>query len=94
MKDALSGPIDALLEGASSDTWPAIRNLLKRETESAVSGISSALSGFDIDEETRTNMITSLEDYARGVVEAKAREESGRVLIHMKDRSESSATLC
>lgn len=28
----------------------------------------------------------SLEDYARGAVEAKAREEAGRVLIRMKDR--------
>ncbi|XP_054784645.1 protein ROOT HAIR DEFECTIVE 3 homolog 1-like isoform X2 [Prosopis cineraria] len=86
LKEALSGPIEALLDGASSDTWPAIRNLLKNETESAISGFSTALSGFDMDEETRRNMATSLEDYARDVVEAKAREESGRVLIRMKDR--------
>ncbi|XP_028789782.1 protein ROOT HAIR DEFECTIVE 3 homolog 1-like [Neltuma alba] len=86
LKDALSGPIEALLDEANSDTWPAIRNLLKRETESAVSGFYTALSGFDMDEETRRNMTTSLEDYARGLVEAKAREESGRVLIRMKDR--------
>ncbi|KAI9109573.1 hypothetical protein K1719_019627 [Acacia pycnantha] len=86
LKDDLSGPIEELLDGANSDTWPAIRNLLKRETESAVSSFSTALSGFDMDEQTRRNMITSLEDYAKGVVEAKAREESARVLIHMKDR--------
>ncbi|KAI9109562.1 hypothetical protein K1719_019616 [Acacia pycnantha] len=86
LKDALSGPIEALLDGANSDTWPAIRNLLKRETDSAVSSFSTALSVFDMDEQTRRNMITSLEDYAKGVVEAKAREESARVLIRMKDR--------
>ncbi|XP_028756282.1 protein ROOT HAIR DEFECTIVE 3 homolog 1-like [Neltuma alba] len=86
LKDALSGPIEALLDEANSDTWPAIRNLLKRETESAVSGFYTALSGFDMDEETRRNITTSLEDYARGLVEAKAREESGRVVIRMKDR--------
>ncbi|KAF7843484.1 protein ROOT HAIR DEFECTIVE 3-like [Senna tora] len=86
LKEALSGPVEALLDGANSDTWPTIRKLLKREAESAVSGFSDALSGYDMDEETRQNMITHLEDYARGVVEARAREEAGRVLIRMKDR--------
>ncbi|XP_021294004.1 protein ROOT HAIR DEFECTIVE 3-like [Herrania umbratica] len=86
LNEALSGPVEALLDGASNETWPAIRKLLQRETESAISGLSSALSGFDMDEQTKDKMLTSLEDYARGVVEAKAREEAGRVLIRMKDR--------
>ncbi|KAF4399263.1 hypothetical protein G4B88_022346 [Cannabis sativa] len=86
LKEALSGPVEALLDGANSETWPAIRKLLRRETESAVSGLSNALSGFDMYEETRSKMLTNLEDYARGVVEAKAKEEAGRVLIRMKDR--------
>ncbi|TKY64371.1 ROOT HAIR DEFECTIVE 3-like 1 [Spatholobus suberectus] len=86
LKEALSGPVEALLDGASSDTWPSIRNLVRRETQSAVSGFSAALTGFDMDEETRQKMILSLEDYARGLVEGKAREEAGRVLIRMKDR--------
>ncbi|XP_004510375.1 protein ROOT HAIR DEFECTIVE 3 [Cicer arietinum] len=86
LKIALSGPVEALLDGANSDTWPSIRNLLKREIESSVLGFSAALNGFDMDEETRQNMILSLKDYARGVVEGKAKEEAGRVLIRMKDR--------
>ncbi|KAL2337962.1 hypothetical protein Fmac_012408 [Flemingia macrophylla] len=86
LKAALSGPVEALLDGANSETWPSIRSLLKRETESAVSGFSAALYGFDMDEETRKKMILSLEDFARGLVERKAREEAGRVLIRMKDR--------
>ncbi|KAK4269251.1 hypothetical protein QN277_022436 [Acacia crassicarpa] len=86
LKEALAGPVEALLDEANSDTWPAIRKLLWRETESAVSGFSAAISGYDMDEQTRQNMSTSLEDYARGVVEAKAKEEAGRVLIRMKDR--------
>ncbi|KAG5021310.1 hypothetical protein JHK85_017652 [Glycine max] len=86
LKQALSGPVEALLDGANSDTWPSIRNLFRRETESAVSGFSAALTGFDMDEETRQKIILSLEDYARGLVEGKAREEAGRVLIRMKDR--------
>lgn len=86
LKEALSGPVEALLDGASNETWPAIRKLLRRETEAAVSGLSDALSGFDLDEQTKDKMLASTKDYARGVVEAKAREEAGRVLIRMKDR--------
>lgn len=86
LKEALSAPVEALLDGASSETWPAIRKLLKRETESAVSGLSIALSGFDMYEESKNKMLESLKDYARGVVEAKAKEEAGRVLMRMKER--------
>ncbi|XP_057459098.1 protein ROOT HAIR DEFECTIVE 3-like [Lotus japonicus] len=86
LKEALSGPVETLLDGANSDTWPSIRKLLNRESESAVSGFSAALTRFDMDEQTRKNMIVSLEDYAKGVIETKAREEASRVLIRMKDR--------
>ncbi|KAE8659562.1 Protein ROOT HAIR DEFECTIVE 3-like protein 2 [Hibiscus syriacus] len=86
LNEAIAGPVEALLDGANNDTWPSIKKLLQRETESAVSGLSSALSGFDIDAETKEKMLSSIQDYARGVVEAKAREEAGRVLIRMKDR--------
>lgn len=88
LKEALSGPVETLLDGANSDTWPSIRKLLNRESESAVSGFSAALTRFDMDEQTRKNMIVSLEDYAKGVIETKAREEASRVLIRMKDRYE------
>ncbi|KAL2337758.1 hypothetical protein Fmac_012204 [Flemingia macrophylla] len=65
LKAPLSGPVEALLDEANSETWPSIRNLLKREVESAVSGFNAALAGFDMDEETRKKMILSLEDFAR-----------------------------
>ncbi|KAH0927299.1 hypothetical protein HID58_019555 [Brassica napus] len=83
---ALSGPVEALLDGANDETWPAIRKLLKREAELAVYGLSDALSGFDMDKETRNKMLTDLENYARGIVETKAKEEAGRALMRMKDR--------
>ncbi|KAJ6803042.1 protein ROOT HAIR DEFECTIVE 3-like [Iris pallida] len=83
---ALAEPVEALLDTASDDTWPAIRKLLQREAKSAVSGLCSALSSFDIDQVTLEKMSAKLEDYARSVVESKAREEAGRVLIRMKDR--------
>ncbi|KAL6563296.1 Cell wall protein rhd3 [Orobanche hederae] len=86
LNNALSGPVEALLDGASDDTWPSIRKLLRRETQIAITGFSSALAGFEMDDITKEKMILKLEDYARGIVESKAREEAGRVLIRMKDR--------
>ncbi|KAK1307515.1 Protein ROOT HAIR DEFECTIVE 3 [Acorus calamus] len=83
---ALAEPVEALLDAADDDTWPAVRELLKRETNSAVAGFSSALSPFEIDQITKEKMLATLEFYARNVVETKAREEAGRVLIRMKDR--------
>ncbi|KAL6005921.1 Cell wall protein rhd3 [Asimina triloba] len=85
LNGALVAPVEALLDAAGDDTWPSIKSLLKRETEKATSGLSSALSGFDIDQATFDKMLTKLENYARNVVETKAREEAGRVLIRMKD---------
>ncbi|KAI3759756.1 hypothetical protein L6452_07796 [Arctium lappa] len=86
LKNALYGSVEALLEGGSDDTWPAIRKLLHHETETAISEFSVALSGFEMDEEAEEDMISKLRNYARGVVEAKTREEAGRVLYRMKER--------
>ncbi|KAL9259637.1 ROOT HAIR DEFECTIVE 3-like protein [Drosera capensis] len=86
LNKALLGPVDVLLDNASDDTWPAIRKLLRRETQSAVSGLSNELSSFNLDEVTKDKMLAKLEEYARGVVESKAKEEAGRVLFRMKDR--------
>ncbi|KAL3631994.1 hypothetical protein CASFOL_024978 [Castilleja foliolosa] len=86
LNESLSGPVEALLDGASDNTWPAIRKLFRHETETAVSGFSSELSGFEMDEVTKDKMLSKLADYARGLVEVKAKEEAGRVLILMKDR--------
>ncbi|THU44683.1 hypothetical protein C4D60_Mb02t09940 [Musa balbisiana] len=83
---ALSEPVEALLDAASDDTWPAIRELLQRETKSAIAGFSSALLAFDLDQATVDKMILQQEEYAKSVVESKAKEEAGRVLIRMKDR--------
>ncbi|CAL9009249.1 unnamed protein product [Prunus brigantina] len=77
--------LEALLDGVNGETWPSIRNLFLFETESAVSGISSAFSGFDMDEQSKGKTLSSLEAYARGVVEAKTKEEAGRVLTFRSD---------
>ncbi|CAI9766130.1 unnamed protein product [Fraxinus pennsylvanica] len=86
LNKALSGPVEALLDGANDNTWPAIRKLLLRETETAIAEFVSALYGFEMCEESREKMILRLQDHARELVEAKAKEEAGRVLICMKDR--------
>ena len=83
---ALSEPVEALLEGANDETWRTVKKLHRRETESAVSGFSGALAGFDIEEEMRDKMVKSLQEYSRGVIESKAKEEAGRVLMRMKER--------
>lgn len=86
LNKALAEPVEALLDAAAADTWSSVRNLLQRETESATSGFASALATFDLDQATIDKMIVRLKEYGRSVVESKAREEAGRVLIRMKDR--------
>ncbi|OAY66286.1 Protein ROOT HAIR DEFECTIVE 3, partial [Ananas comosus] len=86
LNKALAEPVEALLDAAGDDTWPAIRKLLQKETRAAVSGLSSALSAYELDQETVDKMLLKLENYAKSVVESKAKEEAGRVLIRMKDR--------
>ncbi|KAG2658544.1 hypothetical protein PVAP13_1KG302010 [Panicum virgatum] len=83
---ALAEPVEALLDSASEDTWPAIRKLLQRETKAVVSGLESALSAFELDEASEKDLLAKLENHGRSVVESKAKEEAGRVLIRMKDR--------
>jgi hypothetical protein len=83
---ALAEPVEALLDSACEDTWPAIRKLLQRETKAAISGLESALSAFELDEATEKELLVKLENHGRSVVESKAKEEAGRVLIRMKDR--------
>jgi protein SEY1 len=83
---ALAEPVEALLDSATEDTWLAIRKLLQRETKAAISGLESALAAFELDEATDKELLQKLENHGRSVVESKAKEEAGRVLIRMKDR--------
>lgn len=83
---ALAEPVEALLDSASEETWPAIRKLLQRETKSAVSGFESAMASFELDEVTQKELLSKLESHGKSVVESKAKEEAARVLIRMKDR--------
>ncbi|PWA53698.1 RHD3/Sey1, P-loop containing nucleoside triphosphate hydrolase [Artemisia annua] len=86
LKEALHGPVEALLKGGRDDTWVAIRKLLHDETETAISAFYFALSGFEMDEQSNEDMILILKKYARGVIEGKTREEAERVSYHMTER--------
>ncbi|KVH97948.1 Root hair defective 3 GTP-binding, partial [Cynara cardunculus var. scolymus] len=86
LKEALYGPVAALLEGGGDDTWSAIRKLLHHEIKIAVSEFSVALSGFEMDEQAKEEMVSKLENYAREIIEGKTKEEAGKVLYRMKER--------
>ncbi|KAG5516036.1 hypothetical protein RHGRI_036923 [Rhododendron griersonianum] len=86
LDQALAAPVESLLEAGGKGTWASIRRLLKRETEAAISGFSSAVSGFELHQSTFDKMVQNLRDYARSIVEKKSREEAGKVLILMKDK--------
>lgn len=86
LKEALDGPVGALLEGGGDDTWPAIRRLFHHETKITVSEFSVALSGFEMNEQANEEMLLKLENYARGIVEGKTKEEAGKALYRMKER--------
>ncbi|XVF27211.1 hypothetical protein REPUB_Repub14bG0087500 [Reevesia pubescens] len=86
LSQSLSKPVESLFDAAGKDTWASIRKLLTRETVAAVSEFSTAISSFELDQPTVEKMLQDLKDYARNVVEKKAREEAGKVLIRMKDR--------
>ena len=86
LTEALAVPVESLFDTGGSDTWASIRKLYKRETEKAVSGLSTSLTEFELDRVTLDSMITDLRNYARNVVEKKARDEARKVLVYMKDR--------
>ncbi|GJS71269.1 root hair defective 3-like protein isoform X1 [Tanacetum coccineum] len=86
LKEALDGPVGALLEGGGDDTWPAIRKLFHHETKVAVSEFSVALSGFELDAQVNEEMLIKLENFARGIVEGKTKEEAAKALYRMKER--------
>ncbi|XP_042477269.1 protein ROOT HAIR DEFECTIVE 3 homolog 2-like isoform X2 [Macadamia integrifolia] len=86
LMEALAQPVESLFETAGDDTWASIRKLLKRESETAISGFSTSVAGFELDQTMFDKMVQKVRDFARGVVDKKAREEAGKVLIRMKDR--------
>lgn len=86
LTDALTEPVESLFEAGGKDTWASIRKLLEHEMELAVSGLTADFVSFELDKATIDKVVQNMREYARNIVEKKAREESGKVLIRMKDR--------
>ncbi|XP_062182418.1 protein ROOT HAIR DEFECTIVE 3 homolog 2-like isoform X2 [Phragmites australis] len=86
LSDALARPIQSILETGERDSWESIRRLYRRETENAALAFSASLSEFELDQTTSNKMVSDLKEHARSVVEMKAREAAGNVLMHMKER--------
>ncbi|XP_010481636.1 PREDICTED: protein ROOT HAIR DEFECTIVE 3 homolog 2-like [Camelina sativa] len=86
LSQALSEPVESLFEAGGKDTWPSIRKLLKRETETAVTDFLDVVTGFELNHARIDTMVQNLRDYSQSLVEKKAREEAGKILIRMKDR--------
>ncbi|KAF0896715.1 hypothetical protein E2562_027058 [Oryza meyeriana var. granulata] len=84
--DALAGPVQSILETGERDSWACIRRLYRRECENAILAFSASLTEFELDQTTIQKMVMELREYARGIVEEKAREEAGNVLMRMKER--------
>lgn len=80
LADVLAEEVDSLFVAGGADTWASIRNLLQHKTEVAVSEF--------LNRSITDTKFQHLRDYARNVVERKAREAaaSGTLLIRMKDR--------
>ncbi|XP_028556457.1 protein ROOT HAIR DEFECTIVE 3 isoform X2 [Dendrobium catenatum] len=86
LNKTLSKPVKSLLNNASDETWSAIRKLLQLERMTTLVGFASTLSSFDIDQTIVETLVAKLEKYAISIIESKAREEVGRVLMNMNDR--------
>ncbi|KAF9594315.1 hypothetical protein IFM89_030444, partial [Coptis chinensis] len=85
LSEALIEPVESLLDVFGRDTWASIRRLLRCETESALPKFSTSLSGFELDQATYNGMVLDLRQFARSLVEKKAKEEAGKVLIRIHD---------
>ncbi|KAL0921620.1 hypothetical protein M5K25_008710 [Dendrobium thyrsiflorum] len=86
LAEALTEPMESLFDAAEGDTWASIRRLYKSETKRALLDLSASLSEFELDQETFNRIMGGLKDFSRNLVEMKAREEAGKVLMHMTDR--------
>ncbi|ONM01916.1 Protein ROOT HAIR DEFECTIVE 3 homolog 2 [Zea mays] len=86
LRKALAEPVESLFDAADQTTWQSIRNIYKRETDAILPEFLNNLCQFEMEYAPAEEMVSKLKDYARSVVESKAKEESSKVLIHMKER--------
>ncbi|KAI4354117.1 hypothetical protein L6164_003016 [Bauhinia variegata] len=83
IKQELSNSIRYLLCEDIDPTWSKIRKHFDTVMEPTLTQLDNTLSEFGVHEEARKEMLERLLEYAKDVVGAKAREESGRAKSHM-----------
>ncbi|KAF9671711.1 hypothetical protein SADUNF_Sadunf12G0075900 [Salix dunnii] len=86
---AIANTIEYLLEASERNTWASVRDVFEFNTEKAISEFSDAAASFDLRSSEINTKNQHLREYARNLLEMKAREEAdaGRVLKRMMDRS-------
>ncbi|XP_022764271.1 protein ROOT HAIR DEFECTIVE 3 homolog 2-like [Durio zibethinus] len=85
LNGALHEPLKSLLKNPNEETWASIRELLSCKTQIALSKLLAGISGFELDQEKSNKMVQGLRDYARNVVERKAREEAEMFSVILTD---------
>ncbi|TQE03460.1 hypothetical protein C1H46_010940 [Malus baccata] len=90
VREKLRRDIDAHASSVRSAKLAELNSNYEKKLSSSLSGPVEALletvANFELDNETVAKMKQHLKDYARNVVETKAREGAGKIMIHMKDR--------
>eukprot|EP00850_Spirogloea_muscicola_P005913 SM000027S09694 [mRNA] locus=s27:791318:812741:+ [translate_table: standard] len=86
LERAILDPAGTLLDAGTSDTWPALRELLSRETQIAERSLVKSVEGYKVEEGEAAQMAATLVAAGRTCIERRAREEAKQALIRMKDR--------
>ncbi|KAJ6748233.1 PROTEIN SEY1 [Salix purpurea] len=86
---AIANTVESLLEASERNTWASVRDVFECNTEKAISEFSDAAASFDLCSSEINTKFQQLREYARNLLEMKAKEQAdaGRVLKRMMDRS-------
>ncbi|KAI4356286.1 hypothetical protein L6164_000318 [Bauhinia variegata] len=83
LKGELSHSVGFFLCEETDPNWSKIRERFKSVMKSTLDSLVDTMIEFGVDEESRKEKVESIKNYAKEIVEAKAREESGRVKDHL-----------
>ncbi|XP_044340864.1 protein ROOT HAIR DEFECTIVE 3-like isoform X2 [Triticum aestivum] len=83
---ALAEQVKEFLRSAPYNAWEAIKTLLVAETRATAADLEDALLDWKVDEGTVKELLSTLENHGKSVVESKAKEEAATISIRMKDR--------
>uniref|UniRef100_A0A6N2M984 Sey1/RHD3-like three-helix bundle domain-containing protein n=1 Tax=Salix viminalis TaxID=40686 RepID=A0A6N2M984_SALVM len=78
---AIANTVESLLEASERNTWASVRDVFECNTEKAISEFSDAAASFDLCSSEINTKFQQLREYARNLLEMKAREQAdaGRI---------------